>query len=246
MAGTAMFLSSVTLVAAGQNTATASTKTVPTPKATELLMQSYQYLGSLDKYSFEARIVNTDIDQNNTAKKLTHYLNIKVDRPGNLRVDIEGDVKNKTFYLSNGAFTMMDHTTNYYGQLATPKTIDQSLDYLFDKFGIKMPIATLVYSDMDKRLKPKKDGYYFGAATVCGVACHYVAFADKQKDVHVWIENSKTPLIRKYIIIDKLSKGTPRNETIINSWNTNPSLTQSDFAFKAPKDAYKITVKSGK
>ena len=122
-AGVALLLSSTTLFAADQT-------------ARDILNKAYQTIGSMDKYSFTATVVDDEEHDGVVSDKYKHTVNVKVDRPGKLRIDVEGTVKNRSNYLNDGSFTMIDHKYNYYGQIKTPKTIDGTLDVLFEKFGI--------------------------------------------------------------------------------------------------------------
>ena len=226
-AGVALLLSGTSLVAAEQS-------------AKDILSKAYNYIGGMDQYAFSAVVIDEGTKHGEAAKRYRQDVSIKVDRPGKLRVDIKGSIKNRTTYVNDGLFTMMDHTYNYYGQLKTPKTIDGALDFIFDKFGIKAPMASLVYSDMGKRIKFKKSKY-FGTMDVAGTECDYVAFKSRAGEVHVWIATGDKPLVKTYAIIDTTTEGNPRMDTSL-TWDTNPKISNSDFIFKAPKGAAKISV----
>jgi hypothetical protein len=90
--------------------------------ARDILNKAYEYIGSMDKYAFDAVIIDDELQDGEVTKKYRHDVSVKVDRPGKLRVDTKGDVKNRTNYLNDGLFTMIDHGFGYYGQLETPKT----------------------------------------------------------------------------------------------------------------------------
>ena len=226
-AGVALLLSGTSLVAAEQS-------------AKDILSKAYNYIGDMDQYAFDAIVTSKGTEDGETARKYKQNVSIKVDRPGKLRVDTKGDIKNRSIYINDGLFTMMDHSYNYYGQLKTPKTIDGTLDFIFDKFGIKAPMASLVYSDMGKRIKFKKSKY-FGKMDVAGTECDYVAFKSRAGEVHVWIATGDKPLVKTYAIIDTTANGNPRTDTSL-TWDTNPKISESDFIFKAPKGAAKISV----
>ena len=76
---------------------------------------------------------------------------------------------------------------------------------------------------------------------VAGVECDYVAFKSKVNEVHVWITTGASPQVINYSIIDITVKGNPRVNTSI-SWHKHPNISDSDFIFKAPKGASKISV----
>ncbi len=203
--------------------------------AQDVAKKAYDYLDTKEKYAFDAIIVN-QLDEN----KNTHTVSVKVDRPHNVRIDVTGDLKKRTSYINNGMYTIIDYDYNYYGQLKTPKTINGTLDYIFENFDIKAPLAQLIYSDMGKRVKFKKSKY-FGTVDVQGVLCDYIAFSDKQKEVHIWVATGEKPLVKHYIIITKNRKDTIKKVTTI-FWKDKKKIVDSDFVFTAPKNASKISI----
>ena len=212
-------------------------------EAKAITQNMFDYVGSLEKFAFDAIVINDDIQDGKNVKH-THNVSVKVDRPDRFRIDVKGDIKNRSSYLNGGTYTMIDHGFNYYGQLKTAKNIDATLDQLFEQYGIQAPLAQLIYSDMRKRSKMRRSKY-FGKVTLDGVECDYVAFANKNRIVHIWIERGDKPLVKHFVIIDKTAEGNPRSETAIK-WNLNAKISDSDFIFAAPKGASKISVESGR
>jgi len=203
----------------------------------DIVSNAYAQIGSMDKYAFKAVVVDNDTIEGETIS-YKQNVSVKIDRPGNLRVDNKGDIKDRSTYVNNGTFTMIDHNFGYYGQLKTPKTIDGTLDFIFDKFGIRTPLSTLMYSDMNKRIKFKTNKY-FGVVDVAGVECDYVAFKNNTREIHVWITTGENPLVKTFSIIN----GDTRINTSL-TWDTNPNFKDSDFIFSAPKGAEKISINS--
>ena len=211
--------------------------------AKEVLNKAYNYIGSMDKYAFNAVVTEEEaVIDGKQVEKHTREISVKVQRPGNLRMDVKDGTLNRSKYFNNGAFTMMDHEFGCYGQLKTPKTIDGTLDFIFDKYGISTPLAHLVYSEMGKRMKYKKS-QYFGMMDVDGVTCDYVAFRTKAKEIHIWVATGDVPLVKTFSIIDISSSKSPRMNSSL-TWQTNPNISNSDFIFSAPKNAMNISVNS--
>jgi len=230
-AGVALLLSSTSLFAAEQS-------------ARDILNNAYQYIGSMDKYAFTAVVIDDEMQDGETTDKYKHTVSVKVDRPGKVRVDTTGTVKNRSAYLNDGSYTMFDHGQNYYGQIKTPKTINGSLDLLFEKFGIRAPLAQLIYSGMDKKVK-FSTSKYFGTKVVSGVECDYVAFKNGTRELHAWIATGDKPLVKSYSIIDTSTDSASRINTSV-TWNTNANISDSDFIFVAPKGSSKISVNRAK
>ena len=211
--------------------------------ASTLLKKSYTYLGSLNKYAFKASVTNSvDVDGEDVVMK--RIADVKVKRPDQFRIDSKGENFNRSSYLSNGVFTMIDNDEKYYASVKTGKGIDGTLDMINKKLGIVIPLSTLMHSDMDKFIHPKKV-QYFGTRTVSGVECNYIAFRQRSTVVHLWIENSDTPLVRsaKIVTDDKSDKGTT---DMVIKWDTKPGFSDSVFVFKAPKGASHISIRPAK
>lgn len=208
--------------------------------AQNILDKAYQYIGSMDKYAFTAVMTEEEADVGGVVKKYQHQTFVKVDRPGQLLIETKGDAINRTKYLNNGLFTMMDYEYGFYGQFETPKTINGTLDTIFKNYSMNAPLAHFMYSDMSKRLKFSKSKY-FGIVTVDGVECDYIAFRAKKSEVHIWIATGDKPLVKNYSIINKNIEGSPRINTSL-IWDTHSKISNSDFIFVAPKDASKVLI----
>jgi len=223
--------------------ATEKNKSVKTayPVASAILIDAYRYLGSLDNFSFDAITTNDDMYHDIMLQEFTHKVHVDMQRPDKLKIHVSGDLKNRSIYMLSDSFTIIDHDLNFYGELQTPKTIDGALDHLFEKYEIKAPLANLLYTDLDKRVAPKEKGHYFGTTAVDGKICHYLGFMNEERELQVWIEKGKTPLIRKFSIIDKSGEVDLRSTTLLR-WNIKPYFKRKLFLFKAPKNAEKISV----
>lgn len=210
--------------------------------AMDILKNAYSYTGAMDQYAFDAIIVDEEADNGKIINTYKHAVNVKVDRPSNLRVDVKGDLRNRTNYVNKGKYTMVDHAFGYYGEIKASDTIDGTLDYILKSFGINAPLTALIYSDMQKRMKVKS-GKYFGTRSVAGVECDYVAFKNNKREVHVWIATGNKPLVKAYSIIDTKTKGHPRMNTSL-VWHTDAKISKNDFIFTPSKDVMKISVES--
>jgi hypothetical protein len=210
--------------------------------AKEVVSKAFKYLGGLDQYAFDAVIYDKYTLGAGETEKFKHTVSVKLDRPEKLRVDVKGDVKDRSSYFNDGLFTMVDHDFGYYGQLKTPKNIDGALDFVINKYGIKAPLTSLLYSDMDKRAK-FGSSKNFGVKDVAGVPCDYVAFKKKNKVIHIWIARGDKPLVKAYAIIEVTKEATYRIDTSV-TWKDASSIQSSDFVFKAPKGVTKISVES--
>ena len=202
----------------------------------EIAQKTYSVIDSYQNYAFDATIVNHSDEGTNK-----HQVSVKVNRPNQLRVNVKGDIKHRDNYLNNGQYTVYDYDKNMYVKIKTPKSIEDALDNLFDRYEIQSPLAQLIYSNMGKRIKFTRNKN-FGIMDVAGEACHYIAFANKSKEVHVWITAGDIPRVKHYRIIDKTSKIHAYKATTIY-WKKASTISKSDFVFTAPKNAEEVFIK---
>jgi hypothetical protein len=212
---------------------------IPVPSA--LLMQSYRYMGKLRSFSIDAVTTSDELFLDKMLVTYTHHVHIDIHRPYKLHIWVSGDLKEKAYYLNTGAFTVYDALKNYYGRTEIPKTIDKALDYLFEKYDVKSPLANILYSDLDRRIPPKEKGYYFGKSEVDDIICHHIGFVTSEHEFQVWIEEGEKPLIRKFIIIDKTEPSLPRSGTVLR-WKLDTKLKTDDFVPDLPADAVRIDI----
>lgn len=210
--------------------------------AKEIKNNAQSYLASLDSYAFDAIVYDAYAKKGVETFKSKHEISVKLKRPDKLRVDIKGDVKNRTNYLLDGKYTMVDHSFGYYGQIKVPKKIDDALDFLIKEFGINAPLTSLLYQNMPKRTHFTKSKS-FGVVDVGGVACHYIAFKNNKKEVHIWITTGEKSLVKNYSVIDTTAKEHLRIDTSI-TWKDASNIKASDFIFTPTKDLVKISVES--
>ncbi|SFZ98624.1 hypothetical protein MNB_SV-5-406 [hydrothermal vent metagenome] len=207
--------------------------------ANEILNSAYKYVGSLDRFSIDVFTINDDIEEDMIVE-VKHSTKVLVDRPDKLYIATRGDGKNKNLYLNKGIFTMYDVDQHYYAQLKTPGTIDGTLDYLFEYYDIKTPLANILYSDIAKRLKPTTQGHYFGLTRIQNVLCYYIGFSNKNSELQMWVEARGEPRIIKFTIIDKTGKREMRSTSWLR-WNRK--IPRKDYSlFHAPRNAMKINI----
>ena len=103
-------------------------------------------------------------------------------------------------------------------------------------------MADLIYTKAYEYLTAGTlSGFYVGLSKVQGVPCHHLAFREKDIDWQIWIEDSQTPVPRKFLITDKTAQGLQFTAEF-TKWNTSPQLEDGLFTFVAPEKAEKIDI----
>jgi hypothetical protein len=211
--------------------------------ANDLIKKAYAYIGNLEKYSFEATIVNEDdLGGADMLIYLRHHYKVSVLGPDKLRMDVRGDTENANMYFNNGNVSILDADKKSYAQVKVSTDIDDALDDLMDTYGVPVPLTQFIYSDMDEDINASTKGYYLGTVYIDdNTPCYYIAFPGKEWDVQFWIEKGDKPLIRKVSYVDKKKKGQPRSMITLH-WNLISAIDEKIFDFKAPEGAIKAKV----
>ncbi len=206
------------------------------PKAGEILLQMCDYLKNLRQFSFQAEITE---DVRLTSGQRIQYartVEASVRRPDRFRAESVGDADNRLLVYDGKTITLMDRSKNFYTTIAAP------LEHGIQAFNIRAPLADLIYVKAYENLTAGVvSGFYVGLSKVQGVPCHHLAFKQKDIDWQVWIENSQTPVPRKFLITDKTAQGL-QFTAMFPKWDTSPQLADSLFTFLAPDKAEKIDI----
>lgn len=211
------------------------------PKVDQVMKQMSQYLNTLGQFT---------IHLENTEDKLAAYgrqiqygntVDVYVRRPDRLRADIKGDDRYQQFFYDGKKLTLFDRDAGLYSTIQAPPTLEATLDFAREHYGINMPAADIVAKNTyDILMENVSYAEYIGLHKVGGIQCHHLLFSQDEVDWQIWIEDSKTPLPRKIIITEKLVTGGPQFTTIFSNWNLSPQLPDDHFIFLPPEDAEEI------
>ena len=222
-----MFLGTSTLIAADKS-------------ALDIINKAFQYTSSLNTYAFTANIIEDEAQEDGTFIAYKYITSVKVKRPGQLRIDTKSKFLNRSTTIDNGLFTIMRHDDNTYSQLPVSKNIDKAIDSILSKYDIKEPLASLIYSDMAKRVS-SHDSQNLGTKKLDGIVCDYVRFKSQHRDIHVWVTQGDRPQIKAYNIKDTSEHPYVTTKTEI-TWDVKRSIQNSDFVFHAPENSKKVAI----
>ncbi len=208
---------------------------------TKILERAYAFLQVQPAFSVEAVTVNEDPYRTMMVTEVRHKLRIDLKRPGTVRVRIDGDSEHRDYLMEEGRFLIWDRNSGLYGELKTPETVDGTLDYLYDRFGISTPLANLLYSDLTERLRPRARGVDFGLRLLDGVWCRYLGFANDKKELQVWIRAGGDPLIQRFVLIDKTTPLRLHSATTLH-WLSVGKVTGKPFELNLPANAHRIPI----
>ena len=212
------------------------------PKAVEVLKQMCDYLKNLQQFSVQAEVTEDVLLTSGQRIQSARSVEASVRRPDRLRAESVGDTDNRQIVYDGKTITLMDRSKNLYTVIPAPPELDAALEHGIQSFNLRAPLADLIYTKAYEYLtEGALSGFYVGLSKVQGVSCHHLAFRDKDIDWQIWIEDSQTPVPRKFLITDKTAQGL-QFTAVFTKWNTSAQLADGLFTFVAPEKAEKIDI----
>lgn len=216
-------------------------KPIIDPKAIEALRKMSAYLQTLTTFELQSDASLDVVTAEGQKIQLDGVVNYKVKRPDAFVISMDSDVKKRAFYYDGKQFTVYAPELGYYATSSAPPTIHQTLDMIWERYGISLPLEDLFrWSDAGgSRIDTVREAFSLGPATIGGVATDQYAFREGDIDWQIWIEKGDKPLPRKMVIVDRTDPADPAYIARL-TWNISPNLSADDFAFHPAKDAKPI------
>jgi hypothetical protein len=210
------------------------------PRAVDALKNMSKYLMSLKSFKLETNGSTDAVTGDGQRIQLDGQTTYMVKRPG-MKIHFTSDMKNRDFYYDGKQFTVYSPTLGYYASAPAPATNKDTLDLMYDKYGIKLPLEDLFrWNDTgNERLDQLKDAADLGPSMQDGVATTHYAFREPEVDWEVWIKDGDQPLPVKMSIVDRTDPARPAFTTRLK-WTANAPVSDADVTFKPGKDDKKI------
>lgn len=214
------------------------------PEAVQALQRMRTYLSTLTSFEAKAESSLELVLESGQKVQLDGTAIYKVKRPNGFVVETSTPRKQRQFIYDGRKFTVYAPQLGYYAQVDAPPTIRQTLDLAADRYGITLPLDDLLrWNDKAGEGGQMEAAFDLGEVVVDGVATTQYAFRQKDVDWQIWIEKGDRPLPRKVVIVDRTDEARPAYSAKL-TWNVNPTLSPTLFAFTPAKDAKAIRIAS--
>ena len=231
---------------AAQDTATTSQNAdasvsdrVVSPEAQAVLDRMTTYLRGLQRFSVESDATRDEVVAYGYKLQNNEHSTMIVERPNHIRVDLSGDIRNRSFLYNGKSFVMYSPDDKAYIDVPATDNLGQLIGGLLDA-GVEMPLIDVLYQSVQGTLtETVKGGILVGESTVNGVLCEQLAFRQSNVDWQLWVEKGARPLPRKVVITTRYQVGDPQYQSIM-TWNLKPKIDKSTFTFTPPKDVEEI------
>jgi len=211
------------------------------PAADDMLKEMSDTLKAAKDFTFVTEVSFDEILPSGQKIQFGGTIKAAVKRPDSVYVEYSGDLAKRKVWYSKKTITILDEDENLYGQLSTPGSIDDTMDFLMENYDFSLPLADIVSSDLYESVSGGTiDGVLIGESEVRGVRCEHLAFVGENVDWQVWITSEKPTLPCKLVITYKKLEGGPQYEAIFSNWNLSPGLGDKVFKPSLPEGSSKI------
>lgn len=201
-------------------------------------MSDYMAAQKVISFQFETDLEIVTKDKQKLA--LASSGKVTMNRPDKVRITRTGGFAEAEFLFDGKTLTLLNKTTNLYGQLEVPGTIDHLIDELRDKYRKPVPGADLLLSDVyDKLMVNVVNVKDLGSGVIGGVECDHLAFRKKEVDFQIWIAQGSRPYPCRYVITSTKVDQAPQYSATIWDWKTGEGVGSEDFSFKNATSAKK-------
>lgn len=211
------------------------------PEVLDILNKMSDNLDSLKEFSFKV-VVSYDSRLNSGQMvKLGGTGEITIKRPNMIYAEFDGDRSDRKAWYNGKELTILNIDKGFYGELETPGTIDETLDYLMEEYDFTLPLADLIHTDsFEAFTESALDGVMLGTSNLGGKECSHLAFVGERIDWQLWVTEGEKPLPCKLVITYKNEELAPQYQAVFSDLNLDPKSPDSLFKAKIPDGAVKI------
>jgi hypothetical protein len=212
---------------------------VITPDAKAIIDRMQASFKNLKHYQLTADITRDELLA--FGYKLQHNENARlwVDAPKHMRLEVTGDVKNRTYLYDGSQLMIIAPDANAYAVTAAPGTLGELVSNMLDA-GVEMPLIDMLYQGNAGNLTDDvRVGLVVGDSQVEGVPTDHLAFRQPNVDWQLWVDKTPQALPRKLLITTRFAVGDPQYQAILH-WDTKSPISDKSFVFEPPSGATKI------
>jgi hypothetical protein len=199
------------------------------PEARSAMERMKAALNNLQRASVTAEVSRDEALTYGYKLQHNEFVKMDIDRPTKLRVDVSGDIKNRTYYYDGSEFIVLAKDLNVYAKKPVAGTIGELVQMLLDR-GVDMPLIDMLYDGQaGDLLDDVRVGIVVGDATIDGEQVTHLAFRQPDVDWQLWLSKANS-LPRKIAITTRYSVGDPQYQAVLR-WNTAPKFAANTFKF---------------
>jgi hypothetical protein len=239
---TALFVLGAFAVAASLATEARSQEPAVDPAAIQILKGMTDYLGSLDQFSADTRVLVEDLLGTGQRVDLEAAASAVVKRPNMLFSERSDDLTKQSFYYDGKTLTLYDQSKDVYATVVVPGTLEGMFDFARQTLGLLIPASDLIYPNAFELLtQDLTSAMVIGKEDVGGITCDHLAFRQPGVDFQIWVSDVDPPRPCKMVVTDPGTPALLSVTTLIHNFNATPDADDALFVFVPPAGAMPVT-----
>ncbi|MGR9099211.1 MAG: DUF2092 domain-containing protein [Gammaproteobacteria bacterium] len=228
---------------AGAEKATASRASAEPASAEDILFGMARILAEAKKFSVNLQGSYDVVQASGQKIEFGEKRRVIVNRPNGLRVQAEQSDGEKHLVLYDGNdITTYTPNHNVYAQISKQGGVDEAVMYFLRDIKMRLPLAMLLVTKLPEELERRTLALdYVEKTKVHGRKAHHLAGRTDTVDYQVWIADGRRPLPLRVVLTYRYLEGQPQFRAEFSDWNLKPKIRASQFTFKPPKGANKIS-----
>lgn len=212
-------------------------------QALAIFERASSFLAKQNQYSVSAEIWEDFVFENGSKIQIANTVEMSLRRPDHFRSIVATTQPERAFYYDGKNITLLDPVAGFFGSVAAPPTIDETLEAMEQNHNLTFPLDDLLLSSpFDASAAKATSGQYLGIEMILGRQCHHLAFQHEHIDWQAWVEEGPVPVLCKIVITHKNEPGSPQYLALFNSWDFTTELPDYLFNFEAPSYFRQISI----
>jgi hypothetical protein len=216
----------------------------PAPSAEEILATMTDFMGSADRFTFDADVMYEVVQENGQTLHFSQTHRLACHKPGRLYwMTVRDDGGVDQAWFDGGTFAMLKQPDNIYGRIDAPQTVPELVDVLIFDYDQDVPFSDILSGDLKEMvLTTPEPPWLVGEAWVEDAWTYHIALMNEDVDYEFWIQKEGDPVPLKLTIKYKNEEFAPGYFARFKNWDMSPSLGDDTFRFVPPADAEEIEI----
>ncbi len=161
------------------------------------------------------------VRRNGEKQPYTLNREVVVRRPDRLSLHTTGsDGRDVRVGTDGKTVTVLGDAQKIYASIKTPATLDETLDFISERFDLRVGVADFLYSSpYDSFGVAEAQGGWVRRTTVGGKSCEEVSYTAKTVDVTLSMTGTAPVLPCEAQIVFKQEPGQPVSRLVFSDWN---------------------------
>ena len=199
-------------------------------------------LGELKSVGFTTQVAKDVVYAEDFFIKEFGSSKVRFAGPNKFSVRVAGE-KKEDLYVYNGAqIFYYSFANNLYTIADAPDNLIETIDWLYEDFGVELTTADLFYPSFSKDFAQDMDYIEFlGVTHIDGDRVFHIGAANENATFQLWISDDGYYLPKKTLITYLDGIHSHQHETDFSDWELNYEYPESMFEFLPPPSAKQIT-----